>query len=155
MARFFVAGRGIDLPAVPASPRSPSSDESAWELGLYVTVQLLSPVTGVRVHTNGRHYAGRPASASAGAWVALGDVVQTSTELASSRSLPVDDPKRMVAFTHVNEAVLPAHCVVNVGLASAKFGGAGGGFQAEYVSGPAIQFAPLAEKRWHAQAGNA
>jgi hypothetical protein len=59
----------------------------------------------------------------------------------------------MVAFTHTNEATLPAQVVVNVGLASAKFGGWGGGFQAEYVSGPAIQFTPLLGKRWHGRAG--
>lgn len=155
MARFFLGGRAIDLPAVPASPKSPSCDDTAWELGIYITVRLLSPVAGVRVHTDGRSYPGRAASNSAGAWVAIGDVVLTSGELASSRSLPADNPKRMAAFTHTNEALLPAQCVVNVGLASAKFGGQGGGFQAEYVSGPSIRFVPLLGKYWHGHAGNA
>lgn len=61
----------------------------------------------------------------------------------------------MTAFTHTSEATLAAGCVLNIGLASAKFGGFGGGFQAEYVSGPEIQFKPLAGKHWHGKTGHA
>jgi len=42
-----------------------------------------------------------------------------------------------------------------IGLASAKFGGRGGGAQAEYVSGPPLQFAPLRDKYWHHRGGHA
>jgi len=155
MARFLVAGRAIDLPAIPVTRPAPSRDPSAWELGAYTTVQLVEPVDALRVHTDGRAYPGREASASAGAWLAIGDVVQTSSQLANSRSLPTDDPTSMIAFTHVSEVTVPENCILNIGFASAKFGGLGGGCQAEYVSGPAIRFTPLEGKRWHGRAGRA
>ena len=86
---------------------------------------------------------------------AIGDVIQTSSQFADSRSLPVANPRSMVAFTHTSEAQLPAGCVINVGLASAKFGGQGGGFQAEHVSGPAIEFTQFTGRYWHGRAGHA
>jgi hypothetical protein len=61
----------------------------------------------------------------------------------------------MVAFTHTSEASLVANTVLNIGLASAKFGGSGGEYQAEYVSGPTIRFTALAGKHWHGGSGNA
>jgi hypothetical protein len=61
----------------------------------------------------------------------------------------------MAAFTHVSEAVMAAGTVLNIGLASAKFGGAGGGFQAEYVAGPRVVFKPLSGKSWHGAVGRA
>lgn len=155
MAIFSVGGRQIDLPAVVVRPNAASSDRTAWLDGVYVTLRLTGPVAGLRVHTDGKEYPGRKASALPGAWVAIGDVIGTSSELASSRSLPAADPQAMTAFTHVAEVGLPAQCVVNVGRASAKFGGRGGGFQLEYVSGPRFTFRPLADKHWHGRAGTA
>ena len=155
MARFFFNGRPLDLPAVPVNPRSPSRDATAWEFGNYVTVRLLTPARGLRVHTAGKEFPGREASSSQGAWVALGDVIQTSSQLASSRSLPTDDPTSMTAFTHINEVTLPSNVVLNIGIAATKFGGHGGGFQAEYVSGPPLEFTSLEGKHWHGRAGSA
>lgn len=155
MARFFVAGKFIDLPGIPIHPKSPPSDITDWELGAYVTVRLLAPVSGIRAHTNNRSFPGRDPSKSIGAWVALGDVIQTSSELAGTRSLPTTNHTSMVAFTHSNEVTIPAQCVVNIGLASPKFGGVGGGFQAQYVSGPAFVFIPFHGKYWHGHSGNA
>lgn len=155
MHRILVAGRTIELPALPLLPRSPSSDDSAWELGAYVTVRLTAPVEALRLHTDGKAFPGRPASQSSGAWVAIGDVIQTSSQIASTRALPTDDPSSATAFTHVNHAMLPVDCVLNIGIAGPKFGGYGGGFQAEYVSGPRIQFVPLKGKHWHGKAARA
>ena len=154
MALFNIAGKTITLPAVEISPRA-KSDQTAWQSGKYVTVRFSAPVAGIRVHTDGKAFPGRPASAAMGAWVAIGDVIQTAPALANSRSLPSANPQAMTAFTHTSDAVIPPQCVVNIGVASAKFGGAGGGFQAEYVSGPLIQFTPLPGKHWHGQAGHA
>ena len=155
MTAFAIAGRRIDLSAVPVTPRALSGDDSAWQGGDYVTVRLLAPAEALRVHTNGRAFPDREASASAGAWVAIGDVIQTSAQFANSRSLPTWHVNSTTAFTHVNTATIPAGCVVNIGIASAKFGGQGGGFQAEYVSGPLFQFTPLTGKHWHGRAGSA
>lgn len=155
MAQFNLSGTLLSLPAVQISPVAISRDKSAWAGLRYITVRLLSAVEGLRVHTDGRSYPDRPGSAAQGAWVALGDVILTSAQMASSRSLPTNDPRSMAAFTHTGIAILPAQCVINLGLASAKFGGAGGGIQAEYVSGPAFTFKPLAGKHWHGRAGMA
>ena len=155
MAKFFVAGAAIELPAVPVWPKAASRDLGAWMLGAYSTVLLLSSVEGIRVHTDGRSYPGRPGSSEQGAWVALGDVIVASSEFASSRSLPTDNPKSAVAFTRTADVVLPPHCIVNIGLASPKFGGIGGGVQAEYVSGPPFQFRTLRGKVWHDRVGHA
>lgn len=155
MAKFFVAGTLIDLPAVPVWPRAGSRDPAAWMLNVYSTVMLLSPVEGIRAHTDGRSYPGREGSSEEGAWVALGDVIVGSSEFASSRSLPTANPKSLVAFTHTAEVLLPAQCVVNIGVASPMFGGLGGGVQAEYVSGPRLQFKTLRGKFWQDRVGNA
>jgi hypothetical protein len=148
MPVFSVVGTLIDLPAIPVFPKASTRDNGAWLHGQYVTVKLTAPVEGIRVHTDGRHFPGRPASGGAGAWVALGDVIGTSTELVSNRSLPG-------VFTRVSEALLPSFCVTNVGVCSALFGGAGGGVQAEYVSGPPVSFHQLHGKYWHGSAAHA
>ena len=153
MAMFTIAGKSIMLPAVEISPKATTRDQTAWQSGKYLTVRLNAPVFGIRVHTNNKAVPGRDASAASGAWVAIGDVIQTSSDLASSRSLPTTSPQSMTAFTHTSEAAIPTQCVLNIGLASAKFGGAGGEFQAEYVSGPPIQFTPFTGKYWHGRAG--
>jgi hypothetical protein len=155
MARFFVAGTAIELPGIPVWPKAQSRDPDAWMLNTYSTVLLLSPVEGIRVHTDGRSYPGRPGSSEEGAWVALGDVIVGSGEFASSRSLPSCNPKSLVAFTRMAEVRLPSQCVLNIGLASPKFGGLGGGVQAEYVSGPPLQFGTLRGKYWHDHVGHA
>ena len=85
----------------------------------------------------------------------IGDVIYTASELASSRSLPAGNTRSMTAFTHTSEARLSPGTILNIGLASAKFGGGGGEFQAEYVAGPAITFLPLTGKHWHGRAGSA
>lgn len=61
----------------------------------------------------------------------------------------------MTAFTSTSQANLSTNTILNIGLASAKFGGIGGGFQAEYVSGPTISFTLLTGKHWHGSSGNA
>jgi len=155
MAKFFFGGTALELPAVAVWPKSQSRDPSAWMHGLYSTVRLLSPVDGIRVHTGGRAYPGRQASSEEGAWVALGDVIVSASAFASSRSLPTDNPSSLVAFTRIAEVVLAPQCLINIGLASPKFGGTGGGAQAEYVSGPPLQFTPLGSKYWHNRVGHA
>ncbi len=148
MAGFLVASTLIELPAVRVLPESPTRDPGAWLLGRYITVKLIGEVEGVRVHTDGRNFPGRPASAPGGAWIALEDVVFSSTEFASNRSLPG-------LFTHVGIAVAPAFCTVNIGVCSPKFGGVGHGVQAEYVCGPAFRFQQLYRNVWHNSYGNA
>lgn len=155
MANFIIAGRSIDLAASLVAPQAVSKDPNAWAMGQYATVRLLAPTEALRAHTNGRAYPGRLASGSTGSWVALGDVIQTSGSFASSRSLPTDNPSSATAFTHVNSVVIPAGTVINIGVASALFGGRGGHFQGEYVSGPSLQFRPLTGKHWHSKFGHA
>lgn len=72
----------------------------------------------------------------------------TSSEIVSTFSLPGP-------FSHVSQAIIPATCVVNVGLCKPLFGGAGGGIQVEYVSGPSIQFDQMKDNVWHNAMGNA
>ena len=149
MALFFSFGKSIDLPAKLHDVSVHTRDLTAWQFLSFQTVELTSPMVGLRVHTADKPFGGREASAEAGAWCLIGDVVLTSSEIASSRSLPADDPTRMIAFTHTSEAYMSIGTVLNIGLASPKFGGSGGGFQAEYVDGPMILFSPLLEKHWH------
>jgi hypothetical protein len=144
-----------DRPARWSATRAQTRDESAWQYHRYSTVQLVGPFEGLRVHTGGRAFPGRQASDESGAWILIGDVIQTAPVLASSRALPVDDARRLVAFTHTSEAYLGVATVLNIGLASRKFGGTGGEFQAEYVSGPPIRFVPLVGKHWHGTGGRA
>ncbi|MEO8754910.1 MAG: hypothetical protein ABI624_19775 [Casimicrobiaceae bacterium] len=155
MTTFSFLGKFIDLPAVQLSSKAKTRDETAWQHGQYMTVRLIGAVSALRVHTGGRSYPRRPGSAEVGAWLLIGDVIHTSSTIASSRSLPVQNPMSMAAFTHTSEASLAASTVLNIGLASAKFGGRGGDFQAEYVSGPTICFTPLAGKHWHGGIGHA
>ena len=150
---FF--GKSVDLPAVLVSPKAMTRDQSAWQHGMYATVRLIGRMSALRVHTAGKAFPRRQASSEEGAWILLGDVIQTSAGLANTRSLPTSNPGSMVAFTHTSEAHLAINTMLNIGLASAKFGGAGCEFQAEYVAGPNIRFVALAGKHWHGSAGHA
>lgn len=155
MATFAFFGKSIDLPATRLATRATTRDKTAWQHGQYMTIQLLKPLEALRVHTDGKAFPQRAASAEAGAWVLIGDIVMTSSELADSRSLPGKDPRSMVAFTHTSNARLSPNTVLNIGLTSPKFCGQGGEFQAEYVSGPAIDFTPLPAAHWHGASGTA
>lgn len=146
MPTFGLFGKWVDLPARSAT-KAPTSDSRAWLHGQYVTVQLTAAVEAVRVHTNGKSFADRPASNLRGRWFAIGDIIQTSREYQSSRSLPG-------TFTHVALVTLRPGCVINIGICSPLFGGAGGEFQAEHVSGPAAEIMPITNK-WHSRSGNA
>ena len=148
MPVLSIFGEPVELAATLCAT-APTRDPSAWLHHRHVTVRLTGRDHGLRVHTAGRGYAGRPASAEAGAWILLGDVIHSAGELARSRSLPAPDPSGFTAFTHVSEAVLEAGTVLNLGIASAKFGGDGGGIQAEYAGGPRIVFRPFTGQRWH------
>lgn len=155
MSVFSFFGKSVDLPGVLVSPKAMTRDQSAWQHSMYATVRLTGRMSALRVHTAGKAFPRRQASSEEGAWILLGDVIQTSAGLANTRSLPTSNPGSMVAFTHTSEAHLAIGTVLNIGLASAKFGGAGGEFQAEYVAGPTIRFIPLAGKHWHGSAGQA
>lgn len=144
----------MDLQAVPVAAAI-TCDKAAWLYERYITVRLTAPLEALRVHTAGRSFPGRDASAQAGAWILIGDVIHTSGNLASNRSLPTINPRSMTAFTHTSEALLAPGTVLNIGIANAKFGGAGGGFQGEYVTGPAIVFMALSGKHWHGSEGHA
>jgi hypothetical protein len=153
MASFTILGQSVEIPAVSLSQWD-TGDRSAWQQGKYLTVRVTAPCVALRAHTNARSFAGRPGSRLEGTWMAIGDVIQTSIEFANSRSLPTNDPTGMTAFTHVAEAHIDVGCVLNIGLASAKFGGSGGGFQAEYVAGPKPRFQQLSNI-WHGRAATA
>jgi hypothetical protein len=157
MATFSLFGKSVDLPAMRVARRI-SSEPTAWEQQIHITVQLTTCVEALRLHTKGRAFPGRLASREEGSWLLIGDDIMTLGELADSRALPVDDPTRLIAATHVSLAQLPAFSVLNIGLAAKvkDFGGRGGEFQAEYVEGQApIRFIPLDGKRWHTHAGRA
>lgn len=155
MNKFKCLGKTIFLPAIQAPSKASTQDPTAWECGVYETVRVVQSLSALRVHTNGKSYPGRPSSARAGAWILIGDVIQTSSELARTRSLPAANPESAVAFTHTSEAGVEPNTLLNIGLASAKFGGVGGEFQAEYVSGPKIKFTPIAGKGWHGTTAHA
>ena len=150
-----IFGQSVDIPAFSVHPKAITRDKSAWQGRTYLTIRLTTTIDALRVHTKGKCFPGRKASSETGAWVLIGDVIMTSSELVNSRSLPANNPQSMTAFTHTSEAILHAGCILNIGIASAKFGGSGGGCQAEYVSGPVIQFNSLVDKHWHARVGNA
>jgi hypothetical protein len=150
---FF--GKSLELPVTFVSSKANTRDKTAWHFGSYITVKLFSQISEIRVHTGNRVFPGRNASGEAGAWILIGDIIKTTSELADSRSLPTSNLASMVAFTQVSEAHLAVGTVLNVGLASAKFSGMGGEYQAEYVSGPPIRFVPIIGKRWHQIAGHA
>jgi hypothetical protein len=151
--KFTFSGKSIELPAREVTPTCASFDPTAWISGSHLTVRLLETVHALRVHTNGRAFSDREPSHAAGRWILFGDVVLTSSQLADSRSLPTYDVASVAAFTHISEAKLVRDVVLNIGLASEKYAGRGGGFQAEYVRGPEIQFELLTGKMWHSRAG--
>jgi hypothetical protein len=126
MGIFVAAGIGIYLPAVEISPRGDTRDLRAWQFNQYVTVRVYAAVHGVRVHTDGRAYPGRPGSRAEGAWAAIGDIIENSTEIVDSRALPGP-------FTRVGAAVISPYSIINVGVCSPLFGNVGGGVQAEYM----------------------
>jgi len=146
MSTFVVSGRTIDLQAV-AHPHIVTRRTNAWLQGGYVTVQLLAATEALRVHTGGRSFPGRPASNLEGAWYAIGDVIETSSQHVQSRALPG-------AFTQVATVTLPPGAIINIGFCSPLFVGFGGGAQAEHVGGPSVQFKPLPNV-WHSRAGRA
>jgi len=147
MARFFFSGVVVDLPAALAQ-RAETSYTNAWLKGEYVTVRLLAPVEGVRAHTSGREFKDRIASKPEGAWIAVDDFIESSGDFVRSRALPGP-------FTNLAWAVAPTHCVLNLGLAAPLYGVAGGGVQAEFVSGPPIEFTQAQGKHWHGKTGAA
>lgn len=146
MTNFYVMGQFITLPAFSVSNAS-TRDSSAWLDGFYITIRLTESVSALRVHTNGKEFDNRPASSINGAWFAIGDIIQTSSEYASSRSLPG-------YFSHVAFVELPPETVLNLGICSPHFGGEGGGFQVEYVSGP-LAIITHSEFKWGNRYGNA
>ena len=146
MATFSLFGKSIDLPARPAQ-RSATADSEAWLHKQYLTVRLTGSVDALRVHTDGKAFSGRSASHLRGRWFAVGDVIQTNREYQSSRSLPGP-------FTHVAWVNLKAGCLLNLGLCSPLFGGAGREFQVEYIGGPEPNIMPTPHK-WHFASGEA
>lgn len=154
MPTFSLFGKSVELQATPATTAR-TCDESAWLHRRYLTIRLSARTKALRVHTAGRTFPGREPSNEAGAWLLIGDIIQSSSQLASSRALPTANPNSFVAVTHVSEAVLGPGTLLNIGIASAKFGGSGGEFQAEFVAGPPITFKALAGKRWHGAVGSA
>jgi hypothetical protein len=159
MTTFFFDKTKIELPAVQISPPEATSYRDAWLHETHITIRLSAAVEGFRVHTNGVNFptgsqfgkmvAPRAASNAAGRWVFIGDgAISTSSEIVSIFSLPGP-------FSHVSKAVLPASCIVNLGLCKPLFGGAGGGIQVEYVGGPSIQFEQMKENVWHHAVGSA
>jgi hypothetical protein len=152
---FWFSAKSIDLPAVPVAPSCATVDPTAWLAGDFRTVRLLDTVQALRVHTNGKAFPAREASMANGRWILIGDVIMTSGQIADSRSLPGKDVSSMIAFAHVSEATLERGVVINIGLASTKFAGRGGGFQAEYVRGPVIRFDLLKSSMWHGREGMA
>ena len=154
MAAFTIHDQVIHLPAMLVQPTA-ESDEKAWQGGIYLTIRLEKTITVLRVHTKGKSFPGRKGSDEEGRWLLIGDVIQTASEIADSRSLPTTNPRSMAAFTHTSEAVVAVGTVLNIGIASALFGGNGGGWQAQFVSGPPMVFRPFTNKHWIDFAGNA
>ena len=148
MPIFSVFGKPVELLATPALVAR-TRDETAWLHRRYLSCRLWGTTEALRVHTAGKAFPGRDASNEAGAWLLIGDVIQTSGQLADSRALPATNPHGFTAFTHVSIAILGPGTVLNVGIAAAKFGGRGGELQAEYVAGPPIIFKTLHGKYWH------
>jgi hypothetical protein len=83
-----------------------------------------------------------------GRFFVAGQPIETWSPFVDSRALPGP-------FTHLSWAILPEQSIVNIGVAGPLYGAFGGGFQAEYISGPPIQFSQLPGAYWHGKHGNA
>jgi hypothetical protein len=139
MNKFELYGKSIELPAVEIL-EAETKQKNAWK-GKYLTVQLTDNITAFRVHTDGRSFGThREASYREGRWLLIGDIVFTRSELANNRALPISDRHSPLAFTHLTRAVVWRDTILNIGIAGPLFGHDGGEFQAEFVSGPAIEF---------------
>lgn len=151
MATFTFFGKTLDLPAVRMPTNTATCDPTAWQSGHFVTVRLTNAIPALKVDPNSRHLPGPYAPPERGAWVLIGGAIHASAPLVDHRfSLPVVNPRSMLALTHTSAAHVAADTVLNVGLASARFGDSGGEFQAEYVSGPPVEFTLLPDKSWRA-----
>ena len=146
MASFTFLGRTLDLPAVQAPENVATREPTAWQSGHFVTVRLVEAIPVIRVHANGNSFPGHYSSPKQGAWVLIGDVGQTSSSLMGSQRLTARNSQSTVAMGQTSEAYVPANTILNIGLASAKFGGSGRELQAEYVGGPAMDLDSLADK---------
>ncbi len=158
MTRFVFGNKSIDLPAATVRPVASSRDANAWWAGQYATVRLFQPIRGLRLHTSGRSYPDRPASNAEGSWILIGDVIQTSSQIAQSRSLPGKLPQSMVAFTHVGAMSrwLQEPCSTSEWPAqnSLAKSGVGEGLRPSTCLEPWPQFHVLAGNYWHGNAGS-
>ncbi|RYF47902.1 MAG: hypothetical protein EOO27_36525 [Comamonadaceae bacterium] len=150
----FLGGIPLLLPAV-VEARGKTADRWAWcPWNGYQTVRFVEPYEALRVHTHGKAYPGRAASSATGRWVVLGDIIQTSGELADSLALPTSNPNAKTAFTGQGFAVIPINAILNIGVIAPMFGGRGGGVQGEYVGGPRLTFKQLPDNDWGNISGN-
>jgi hypothetical protein len=146
MSEFWIGGQRLELPATPRAQER-TRDAGAWLDKRWISVELTAAITALRVHTDGREFPTRPASNAAGAWLLIGDIVQTSSEIVNGRSLPG-------VFTHIARAEVFAGSILNIGFCSPLFGGRGGEAQAEFVRGPDIKFTPM-DSTWVNYGGTA
>lgn len=132
--------------------RAETKQATAWKHGDYQTVELTDNVSAIRVHHNaGADAAAKPelalGSARQGRWYMIGeDSIATRGELQERYALPavlgLGLDGQAIGFTHQDAVVLRAGTIVNLGIAAAMTdprwvgGRAGGGLQAELVSGP-------------------
>ena len=122
MPRF--AGMSCEISGAVIAPTIRSSQDNAWS-GRYCTIRLQSSLSAIRLSASREKL-------REGVWFGIGDVIMTVSEYRNSRALSI-------RHVFVAECVLPAGCVLNVGVAGAQhngmFDGSGGGDQAEYLPG--------------------
>ena len=146
--QFFLDGKAIDLPAVRLS-KTITREGSAWRGGDWITVRMVGPLDALRVHTDGKRVDLRDVrpTSSKGAWILIGDVIQTSSQITQARALPG-------LFTATSQVQVLSTTVLNIGLCGQLFGFPGGGWQAEYVNGPEFKISRLPNV-WMNRSGSA
>ena len=143
MPTLTVPGTTTPVPGVQL-PTGTTDRADAW-LGPYLTVQLTQPWEGLRVHVDGAP--GTSQARLRGRWHAIGDFIATYSEYLASRALPAP-------FTKIALCTFQRGTILNVGRCAPLFNLAGGGEQAEWVSGPDVLYRPL-NATWSNQAGHA
>lgn len=103
---------------------------SAWKNGYYETYRLNETIPAARLHMSSRK--------CGGAWFAL-DAYDVSIEAFHSRLALVDKSGKAATLKNpsLDRYLLAPGTIVNVGLAKSQGQHHGGGWQVEYVSGPA------------------
>ena len=114
-----IPGSDVVVPGRAIESRA-TEHVDAWQAHP-ITVELYRTLEAVRV--------AREAAGLYGHWFAIGDVIEPRSRYTDRHALPG-------TFRHTGFFTFQPGTVLNVGQCSPLFGGAGMGYQAEYLEGP-------------------